>query len=568
MLQPTTIGELIATTHEYLAGQQEAAAPERFSLMQASQCRSLKLQLESWVGGCTKDAATMHLASIRDGPWRPIHINQFSEAFDVAAHHASSPKLPDRKPQHCDNPENFWTDELWDITLDKSATRIKRLGAVAEFLMSIGLTNPDPATKQRIVSMLALGDEWIASDPANAKVVYGELGTALDRVRPPRAAMSRPHLRDFPNTPSDACAAIDGFADRVYGESGHASNSPPKTAADIDKIQRDHALRWTKKSVRDAAPATAATVRRATTVPPLELNMQQSSGAGRSIPKIQFAQDMQLPQGMQGMQGMMQLAMMASQMSMLQMMNGDGMQMMGGGGMQGAGNAGAHGMGMGGMGGMQCGMGGFAGGGCGATGGGYHQGARGAMNALTAHRGRGPRAATATQDGAEGAGGANMNDRPEEEQSEDGALPEGPADELETLEAALCMKRPASAGPRAMKAMKAMKAAGEAVRKHHNQHHNGEPHWGPEDSRGQIMCRTGLPGPNQSMAIKYAAVGGKAAAIKFAEKWVADQKRKKSMAKKPAIAKTPVIAKAAGKAAAKKAAAAKAKGKANTKGKK
>jgi hypothetical protein len=297
----------------------------------------------------------MHLASIRDGPWRPIHINQLSEALDVAVHHASSPKFPERKPQHCDNPENFWTDELWASTLDKSATRPKRLEAVCEFLVNMDLANPDPATKQRIVSMLALGDEWIASDPANAKVVYGELGAALDRERPPRAAMSLPHVRGFPNTPSDACAAIDDFAERVHGESGQPSNSPPKTAADIDTMQRDQVLRWTKKSVRDAAPTTTATLKRAMTAPLLDLHTQQPGGAGRCLPSFQLAQGMQFPQGMpgvQGMHGMVHMAMMASHMSMMQMMNGSGVQMNGSGGMQGAGNAGTHGMGMIGLDGM------------------------------------------------------------------------------------------------------------------------------------------------------------------------------------------------------------------------
>ena len=116
----------------------------------------------------------------------------------------------------------------------------------------------------------------------------------------------------------------------------------------------------------------------------------------------------------------------------------------------------------------------------------------------------------------------------------------------------------------AMEAMQAMKAAIAAVN-----HHNGEPHWGGgENSCFQILCRTGLPGPSHTISIKYAAVGGKAAAIKLAEKWVADHKRKKQMAKAPAIAKAPVIAKAAGNAFAKKATAANAKGKAKATGKK
>ncbi len=34
------------------------------------------------------------------------------------------------------------------------------------------------------------------------------------------------------------------------------------------------------------------------------------------------------------------------------------------------------------------------------------------------------------------------------------------------------------------------------------------------------MCRTGLKGPGQNHAIKYAVVGGKAAAEKLANEWV------------------------------------------------
>ena len=46
------------------------------------------------------------------------------------------------------------------------------------------------------------------------------------------------------------------------------------------------------------------------------------------------------------------------------------------------------------------------------------------------------------------------------------------------------------------------------------------PSWGYEDSRGQILCRTGTTGPGSSYAIKYEVVGGKANAKKIAETWV------------------------------------------------
>ena len=46
-----------------------------------------------------------------------------------------------------------------------------------------------------------------------------------------------------------------------------------------------------------------------------------------------------------------------------------------------------------------------------------------------------------------------------------------------------------------------------------------------EDSRSQIMCRTGKPGEGQNHAIKYAVAGGKAAAVKLANAWLVKQKK-------------------------------------------
>ena len=55
--------------------------------------------------------------------------------------------------------------------------------------------------------------------------------------------------------------------------------------------------------------------------------------------------------------------------------------------------------------------------------------------------------------------------------------------------------------------------------------YDGIPHWGFEDSRSQIMCRTGLEGAGQSHAIKYEVAGGRANAIKLADQWVAKKKK-------------------------------------------
>jgi hypothetical protein len=51
------------------------------------------------------------------------------------------------------------------------------------------------------------------------------------------------------------------------------------------------------------------------------------------------------------------------------------------------------------------------------------------------------------------------------------------------------------------------------------------PYWGYENSRHQIMCRTGILGAGQSHAIKYEVAGGKAHAVTLANQWVAKKKK-------------------------------------------
>ena len=55
------------------------------------------------------------------------------------------------------------------------------------------------------------------------------------------------------------------------------------------------------------------------------------------------------------------------------------------------------------------------------------------------------------------------------------------------------------------------------------------PHWGHENSRQQVMCRTGIAGEGQSHAIKWAVVGGKKQAEALADKWVAAEKKKRGI---------------------------------------
>ena len=50
------------------------------------------------------------------------------------------------------------------------------------------------------------------------------------------------------------------------------------------------------------------------------------------------------------------------------------------------------------------------------------------------------------------------------------------------------------------------------------------PHWCFEESRQQVMCRTGATGPGQSHAIKFHVAGGRDQAVKLANAWVAKTK--------------------------------------------
>ena len=195
-----------------------------------------------------------------------------------------------------------------------------------------------------------------------------------------------------------------------------------------------------------------------------------------------------------------------------------------------------------------CGGSGFPGGGtfggrpagCG----GYHPGAKRALggdeagdrsakvrpSAITQHHGRGLAAIS------DGAAEAALDEGPvekedDQEEPEDDEVPGG---DLETLEkklassvAAAKAKAKAAAKEKAAAAKMAKKpAAAEAgVLKKPAAAKSTGPHWGFEESRKQIMCRTGKPGAGQSHAIKYEVVGGKAAAIKLADAWVAKQKK-------------------------------------------
>ena len=532
--------ELIESTHAYLLQQHDAATPQRFQLVQSSQARTLKLQLESWPGGLSKDAAATHLDAIRAGPWAPIHIHGLSEALDTAVRKfdKTSVAAPDRKVQICNSIEHFWTDNLWTNSHDTTTDRKRRLETIAVFLCTMDLTNPDPACKQRICAMVGLGDPWVRASATNAKVCLDDLGTALKKIRPPARLVTRPHIVLFPRDPAAACEVIDGFLERVYPDEG-PSESPPFSTADIDALMRDTVLRWSNKNVRGDAPGAGAHA-------PMSLNLDSPNPGHTSQPQSPMHQ----------MQQMQQMAMMAM-MPMMQMMQGgfmpgmSGMGGMGGGGMPNMGGVGGGGM-MGGATNMMGIMGGGAGGG---GGGGYHPGARGMLcQGINAHGGRG-RNPLPIQDGAAGVlqNVAANRDEPAAEGDAEGQVDVNDGS-LESLEQALgnaagkayaspkgnpkgnerakpTAKPPTKGSPGlARKADARVPNVRKVVAKKPAACKSlaGVPYWEPEDSRSQLMCRTRKGGPWSSHAIKYEVAGGKAAAVKLANAWVEKKKRAKA----------------------------------------
>jgi hypothetical protein len=553
-----SLDDTIESTHIYLEEQRNNVDDMQFKCIMASQVRSVRAKIENFMGGVSKDDAGALLEVVRNGPWTGVQINSLSQALDraVTHHDKAAIHLSDRKPQSCDNVELFWSDQMWSHTLEDAKPRLTRIASIVAFLMSMDLTNPDPKCKQRIVAMLGLGDEWIRSNPTNAKIVLSELTDALKKARPPLSSTTRPHLTIYPKDPASACIAIDGFGFRVYGHDSEPTAMPPYTTADIDDLCRKTVLRWTNKSVRMDAPGAAVCLPFARQPAP---NMHASApfNVNVSTPNMSNQQHMSNPQHMQ----QMHQAAMANMMQMQMMMMGGGFMQPGmfGGDMPQFG-CGSMPPGMFGGG---CGMGGGtgwgAGGGGGACAGGCFPGAGAAVGALSGHQ-RPPaidvhsgryRGAAALQNGTVSDG---PKDAPPDQDAADAPDAGAQGDELESLEQALAnSEHVAKAKPKATAAPKAkaepkvkaepkskvaakVKAAarpkpqpaagkGAAGVLKRPAAGGGVPHWGFEESRSQIMCRTGVIGVGQNHAIKYEIVGGKAAAIKLADTWVANKKK-------------------------------------------
>lgn len=153
----------------------------------------------------------------------------------------------------------FFNDAIWQRALDVSKPRATRMRMIAEMLVSMDLTNPDPRCKQRIVALMSLGDPWISESPTKAKITLGELTKAMKRQRPPLRSSTRPHLADFPKDVETACDMLAGFGGRVYGKEGFPNANPPYSSAEIDAAVRATVLRWSNKAVRENAPRQSST---------------------------------------------------------------------------------------------------------------------------------------------------------------------------------------------------------------------------------------------------------------------------------------------------------------------
>jgi len=547
-----SLHDAIESTHAYLEGQHTSVDDMQFKCIMASQARSVRAKIENFMGGVSKDHAGALLEVVRNGPWTPLQINSLSQALDLAVTHYDRAGLQvDRKCQSCDTIELFWSDQMWSHTLEDSKPRTVRIASIVAFVVAMDLTNPDPKCKQRIVAMMGLGDEWIRDNPTNAKVVLGELTDALKQARPPLCSLARPHLVEYPKDPAAACIAIEGFAFRVYGHKSEPTAQPPYTSTDIDDLCRKTVLRWTNKSVRMDAPRSAASASGACLPlarPPAQ-NMQHRAPFNVDLGAL----DMSNPQHVQHAQmQQMQQAAMTNMMNMNMMMMGGGFMppgMFGGGGMAPFGGGSmppamfGGGFGMGGFPG-----GGGAHGGGGACGGGCFPGAGAACGALGGHQ-RPPvdkhtgryRGAAALQDGAVGGG---PSDAPHDQESTDAPEGDGEGEELDNLEQALAKNalpiakakpKPAPKDTATTKVIgkarpkpkpAAVKGAAAALKRPAAAaaEKGGIPYWGFEESRFQIMCRTGNKGAGQSHAIKYEVAGGKAEAVKLANAWVAKKK--------------------------------------------
>ena len=80
------------------------------------------------------------------------------------------------------------------------------------------------------------------------------------------------------------------------------------------------------------------------------------------------------------------------------------------------------------------------------------------------------------------------------------------------------------------KGLKAEKVRTRLMRKTNFEENNGKAKYGWEDTRGQVMCRTGLGGQGSTYRIMYNAAGGEDKAIELAKAWVREENDRQAAA--------------------------------------
>ena len=178
---------VVERMHDYIVQQGEVLDAASYNVVLASSARSTKAQIDQIRCGLSTEDATTLMDRLRAGPWTPVQINAFGKSVHAASERFNqvAEVKEDRKPQACDHPEIFLSDRHWESILDPAKPRQRRMHDLGQILMSMDLSNPNPACKQRCVAMLSLGDSWIQQSPTNAKVALDEFTVALQKIRPP-----------------------------------------------------------------------------------------------------------------------------------------------------------------------------------------------------------------------------------------------------------------------------------------------------------------------------------------------------------------------------------------------
>ena len=120
-----SIAEAIDHAHTYLAEQQAALDEAQFRIVLASNCRQLRVRIETSSDPINQDSATQLLETIRGGPWSGAQTQVLAMALETAQRNTEQHETisVERKPQTLSYPELFWSDHMWQRCHDVSKNR-------------------------------------------------------------------------------------------------------------------------------------------------------------------------------------------------------------------------------------------------------------------------------------------------------------------------------------------------------------------------------------------------------------------------------------------------------------